>query len=281
MGYRRVLVRALDRPGCRSVLSAMINGLAKRYARDVRVYYRNGMWMHEEGDVTFVDSPKMEYHPAIFPPWNEVGNLNADVADLWFYVYKPRAGDVIVDAGAGKGEDTIGFSRAVGASGRVLSIEAHPLTFRCLRMFCELNGLDNVTALNVALIDDDRQVAIENLEGWQANRIVEGETKDSIAIAGLRLDEVVEQEKVKRIDFLKMNIEGAEAMAIRGMEQTLRITRALCIGCHDFRADAGEGEFFRTKKLIEGYIEKAGFRTVSRESDARPAIACQVNAIRE
>ena len=230
----------------------------------MRVYYRNGMWMHEEGDVIFVDSPKMEYHPAIFPPWTgEVASLNADVADLWFYVYKPRAGDVIVDVGAGKGEDTVGFSRAVGgASGRVLSIEAHPLTFRCLRMFCELNGLDNVTALNVALIDDDRLVAIENLQGWQANRIVDGQTKDSIAIPGLRLDEVVEREKVKRIDFLKMNIEGAEAMAIRGMEQTLRITRALCIASHDFRADAGEGEFFRTKKLTQSYIEKAGFRTV-------------------
>jgi FkbM family methyltransferase len=282
MGYRRTLVRALDRPGCRGVLSVMINALARSYARNVRVYYRNGMWMHEEHDVIFVDSPKMQYHPAIFPPWaNELENLNANVADLWFHAYKPHAGDVIVDAGAGKGEDAIGFSRAVGTSGRVLAIEAHPVTFRCLQMFCELNGLSNVTVVNVALIDGERQVAIENLEGWQANCIVDGETKGAIPVPGLTLDKVVERENVKRIDFLKMNIEGAEAMAIRGMEQTLRITLALCISCHDFCASEGKGEFFRTKKMIQGYIEKAGFRIVSRERDTRPAIACQVNAIRE
>ena len=124
-------------------------------------------------------------------------------------------------------------------------------------------------------------MAIESLEGWHADHIVDAGTKGSLQVAGISLDELVERENVQRIDFLKINIEGAEAMAMRGMDRTLRITRALCISCHDFRADAGEGEFFRTRRLIQDCVEHAGFRMVSRASDLRPDIACQVDAVRD
>ena len=81
-------------------------------------------------------------------------------------------------------------------------------------------------------------------------------TKGAMQVAGLSLDELVELENVQHIDFLKMNIEGAETMAIRRMDRTLRITRALCIACQDFRADAGEGEFFRTRQLILDCVKR-------------------------
>jgi FkbM family methyltransferase len=240
------------------------------------------MWMHQESGVIYVDSPTMDYHPAIFPAWaNELNRAIANAADTWFHVYLPRPGDLIIDAGAGKGEDTIVFSRAAGPTGKVLSIEAHPTTFRCLRLFCELNHLQNVIPVNFALLDIARPVAIESLEGWHANRVVDADTKGSLQVAGISLDELVERENVQRIDFLKMNIEGAEALAIRGMDRTLRVTRALCISCHDFRADGGEGEFFRTTQLIQDCVERTGFRIVSRASDPRPDIACQVNAVRD
>ena len=91
----------------------------------------------------------------------------------------------------------------------------------------------------------------------------------------------MQRESVKRVGFLKMNIEGAEALAIREMEETLRITRALCISCHDFRADNGESEFFRTKQLVQEAVKRAGFRIVSRDADSRPDVANKVNAVRE
>jgi FkbM family methyltransferase len=282
VSYRRALIRALDRPGGRSVLGAVINRLARRYAPGVRVYFRNGMWMHQGKDVTFVDSPTLDYFPSVFPTWaNELEHAVANAADCWFHAYKPRPGDLIIDAGAGKGEDTVIFSKAVGPTGKVLSIEAHPITFRCLRMFCELNHLHNVTAANFAIIDGTGPVAIETQRGWQANRIVTSDAKDSLRVPGVSLDELVQRESVKRVGFLKMNIEGAEALAIQGMEETLRITRALCISCHDFRADNGEGEFFRTKQLVQEAVKRAGFRIVSRDADSRPDVANQVNAVRE
>jgi FkbM family methyltransferase len=282
MGYRRALIRLLDRPGARGVLSAVINQRVRRCAPGVRVYYHRGMRMHQESGVIYVDSPTMDYHPTIFPAWaNETNRAIASVTDTWFHVYQPRPGDLIVDSGAGKGEDSIVFSKAVGPAGKVLAIEAHPITFRCLRLFCELNHLYNVAPADFALVDAARLVAIENLEGWHANRVVDSDTMGALQVAGLTLDELVERENVQRIDFLKMNIEGAEAMAIRGMDHTLRITRALCISCHDFRADTGEGEFFRTRPLIQDWVERAGFRIISRRADPRTDIACQVNAVHD
>jgi FkbM family methyltransferase len=253
--------------------------MARQYAPGVRVYYRRGMWMHQVGETIFVDFPSLDYHPTIFGYWaNEVDRCYSDAQDHWFYLYKGRPGDLIIDVGAGKGEDTIAFSQAVGAQGRLISIEANPITFRCLLLFCELNHLRNVTPLNYAIVDKAGPVAMETSEKWQADSVTG--TTGSAMVPGLTLDDIVERENIQHVDFLKVNIEGAEIRAVEGMEKTLRITQALCISCHDFRANGGDGEHFRTKERIQTIVKQAGFRLVSREADWRPCVADQINATR-
>jgi FkbM family methyltransferase len=227
------------------------------------------MWVHREGDVIFVDSRRLDYHPSIFYAWaNELDRSLEEAADHWMHVYKPVAGDVVIDIGAGKGEDTIAFSRAVGPVGRVIAIEAHPDTFRCLRFFCEWNRLDNVTAIHCAITGRSGPVTIESTGDWQSNRIA----SSGVTARGFTLDEIVQRENLTRIHLLKMNIEGAEAQAIQGMDRSLSITRALCISCHDFRG-------FRTKAIVQEAVERAGFRIVPRDRDPRPYVADQVNAV--
>jgi hypothetical protein len=68
---------------------------------------------------------------------------------------------------------------------------------------------------------------------------------------------------------------------MKGMEPSLRIVRALSISCHDFRANKGHGEFFRTKAMVQDAVERAGFRIVSRDRDPRAYVSDQVNAVRE
>ncbi len=278
MTFRRRVIRALDRPGGRALLGRAVTYLACNSVPEARVWYQDGMWMHRSGRTTFVDSPSLDYHPSTFRTWvDEAEMYRRDAADHWFYAYQPREGDIIVDIGAGKGEDTATFSERVGAIGRVLAVEAHPITYRCLRMFCELNRLRNVTALNYAVVDRAGPVTIGSSEAWQANRIGDG---GGIVVPGITLDEIIESERIERIDLLKMNIEGAEGAAIAGMMRTLAITRAVCIACHDFLASAGGSQDLRTRKLVEGSIRAAGFTIVPRDRDPRPYVADQVNAIR-
>src|SRR5687767_12511448 len=88
-------------------------------------------------------------------------------ASLWFVAYTPQAGDVIVDIGAGQAAEVLAFSRAVGASGRVIAIEAHPDTFHNLLDFCARHELHNVTAVNCACVDEAGALQIETLANWQ------------------------------------------------------------------------------------------------------------------
>jgi FkbM family methyltransferase len=255
--------------------------MARRSGADARVFFYRGMWVHEAGEVVFVDSPELDYGPWAFKAWvNQLDRLTMHAKDHWFHVYGPRPGDVILDVGAGKGEDTIIFSRAVGPQGRVISIEAHPATFACLRLFCELNGLNNVTVLNAAVTDRAAPVVMGNNGNWQESSIVDGASPGAVQVTGETLDEILRRENLTRIDFLKMNIEGAEHQALKGMRRTLGTVRALCISCHDFRAEAGDGECFRTKVAVDAIIRRAGFEIVSRDEDPRPYVADQVNAFR-
>jgi FkbM family methyltransferase len=282
MTLRRAVIRALDRAGGRRILGTVIGSMARQHATDVQVYFRHGMWMHKTGDYVFVDSPTLDYHPSTFRTWPDEAEWRCrNTHDHWFHVYKSCTGDIILDVGAGKGEDALAFSRAVGPDGRVICVEAHPTIFRCLRLFCEMNNLLNITPVNYAIVDTLGPVAINATADWQANSIGNAGGANSVSVAGITLDELVKQESIPRIDFLKMNIEGAEAAAIRGMGESLRITRALCISCHDFRADYGDGEYFRTKAVVQNAVRNAGFKILSRDLDPRRYIADQVNAIRE
>lgn len=279
MTLRRALLRALDRPGGRGFLGALLTCLARKHVPGVHVGFRRGMWMHWTANCTFVDFPALDYHPSMFRAWkNEAPRLESNAGEHWFHLYQAHPGDVIVDIGAGKGEDTLAFSRAVGPAGRVIAIEAHPVTFRCLRLFCELNDLRNVTPMNYAIVDKCGPVTIETTKSWQTNSIAA--TPGPLTVPGLTLDELIQRENIQNINFLKMNIEGAEALAVKGMAAAFRRIQMLCICCHDFRANAGDGEIFRTRRLVQTAVENAGLRVVSRDMDPRPYIADQVNATR-
>jgi len=40
-----------------------------------------------------------------------------------FHYFQPKKGDIVIDVGAGRGEDTLAFSQSVGKSGQVIAVE--------------------------------------------------------------------------------------------------------------------------------------------------------------
>ncbi len=205
-----------------------------------------------------------------------------DAKDYWFHVYQPKAGDVIVDIGAGRGEDVFAFSQAVGPSGHVWAIEPHPVSFGALEKLCALNGLTNVTALNYACVDAPMQLQIETLPVWESNFVRGGEaTATSYAVEGVPFDALCAARHMERIDFLKMNIEGAERTALPGCEEALRRTRNVCVAAHDFRAARGEGEQFRTLAFVRSFLERAGFQLMTRDADPRYYVPFHVHGYRK
>ncbi len=248
----------------------------------LEIVYEDGLWMHRAGGLWFPDGPTFAYVEGCWAQWPErAAKYRRDAADYWFHVYQPRPGDVIVDIGAGRGEDVLAFSEAVGEAGTVWAVEAHPDSFRLLDRFCRKNGLTNVRLLNCAAMDRRGRLRVETLPVWESNYVHDGPaTATSRDVEAFPFDEIRAREGVERIDFLKMNIEGAERFALRGMAETLAHVRFACIAAHDFRAARGEGEEFRTHDFVVQTLRAAGFQLTIRADDPRYYVKEHIHAWR-
>lgn len=143
--------------------------------------------------------------------------MQAAIASHWFHDYTPRTGDVVIDVGAGIGEDAVVISHLVGATGRVHAIEAHPATFACIRSTVGLSQLANVTIHQIAIAEENGTVSISDDAHHLANSII-GQT-GGLEVEAQSLDHFIAQSGHPTIDLLKMNIEGAERGAILGLDK--------------------------------------------------------------
>jgi FkbM family methyltransferase len=271
MTIYRQIIRLFDRPGLRHLLGFAATAYARhKTGLDVRIFY-NEAWTRRIGTFYLAESATFDWSADNVAGWRK--DLD-DVLHLyrgwWFHQYKPKEGDVIVDIGAGIGDDAIVFSHAVGQRGRILSVEAHPATFRLLQKNCRYNRLENVTALHQALMDKTCAVAIETRSGYQANTIsqLKDNRQSSLSVPACSLDELCARQKIDHIDFLKMNIEGAERFAIKGMPRMIGHISQLCIACHDFIGE--HNDFYRTKGLVVDFLKSNGFEVSLRENHPDP-----------
>lgn len=205
------------------------------------------------------------------PRGQNATECDAATRDVFMYRYTVRPGDIVLDIGAGTGTETLPFSRMVGDLGRVVAVEAHPATHAVLARLVALNHLRNVDTVQAALMDRDEPVTISDLppESSHENHVgTEGVTVPALTLPGL-----VRAMGLPRIDFLKMNIEGAESAALRGAHEVLHMVRHAAIGCHDFLADETGDDTYRTKDAVRSILVEAGFDVVGRDGDPRPWIA--------
>jgi FkbM family methyltransferase len=248
---------------------------------DIEIFW-DGLWIRRLGPHYFPDTGMFSSPEPDWRRWiHTAEKYLRDADDYWFYIYKPRPADTIVDIGAGRGEDAFAFSRAVGAGGRVIAIEPHPDSFLALDILCRRNRLDNVTRVQRACVQKREDLQIETMPVWESNYVREGEpTATSHPVRGIRFDDLAAELCLNSIDFLKMNIEGAERMALPGCLQALGRTRYVCVAAHDFRAARGEGEDFRTLGFVREFLQNRGFRLTTRDADPRYYVPYHVHGQR-
>lgn len=181
--------------------------------------------------------------------------------------YLPAEGDVVVDVGAGVGEETIIFSTLVGDAGKVYSIEAHPKTNEALCYLVKTNHLQNVVTSSFALSDNSGTVEIEDTENSLANSILGVSSgAKTFLVKSETFDEFIERNNIQTVDLLKMNVEGAEQLIIKGMQRHIGRVKRVAISCHDFRFHQGESEFFKTKAIITEFLTRNNFNIYHQQS---------------
>jgi FkbM family methyltransferase len=271
LSYKQALIRLLDRPGGRFLLGKLATGEFQRASgEDLEIAYINGFWTRRTDSGFFPDGLRFEYKYADFAVWkNQMLQYELHTKEIWLLHYRPKSGDVVVDVGAGRGEDVVAFSKAVGETGRVIAIEAHPLSFAILKSFCRLNRLANVVPVHLALMDKPGRVRMTESESWTHNAVGPSMDASGTDVLADTLDNVCEALAVGSISFLKMNIEGAERQALLGMASVLPRVKQICVACHDFRSEMGHGEQFRTRAFVEQFLSERGFALSSRANDPR------------
>jgi FkbM family methyltransferase len=274
----RQVIKLLDRPGGRWTLKA-----ATRVLTGTRTRY-DGRWMRVLDDgLVVVDSPRFTYYAdTLTATPHKLEQIEAAARDYWFYSYTPARGDVILDIGAGSGIETRLFADAVGPGGRVYAIEAHPETYARLEMTIRQNGWRHVIPVFAAVIGEPSgTVYIEDRVQDLSNAIsTQAGTSFPHAVPGISLDALCDRYNIGRIAFLKMNIEGAERLAIRGMSRCVHSISRACLACHDHRTARGESDFFATSSVVRTFFESHGFLIATRDTHPQTFVRGYVYASR-
>jgi FkbM family methyltransferase len=191
----------------------------------VWIFYDGDFWIHRWHSGVLIGLRPFEK-----PVWECTVSM-----PLFTYSYSPKEGDTIVDVGAGIGTELQAFSKMVGPTGKVISIEADVAAFNCLEKLCEILGLNNVVLVNTAISNyEGTSYLSQNAPASTANMLVAQCNEASIPVPVTTLDSLMDKLGINEIAYLKMNIEGSERTALSGFVKNARMVRNWCISCHDF-----------------------------------------------
>jgi FkbM family methyltransferase len=199
--------------------------------------------------------------------YDEISNK---VNKYFLQSYKPKSGDTVIDVGAGIGDDAIFFSRQVGPDGIVIAIEANPDTFKCMLKTVSSNNLKNVICLNLACTGSNTTVEISRDQGYLSNRIYsDRQFKDPHIVEGKTINQIIIEQKINEVSFLKLNIEGAEFDALSGAMSLIKSRTHFAVSCHDFKYLEGQGDFFKTYDKVADLFHQHNRQFYSIESNDR------------
>lgn len=149
-----------------------------------------------------------------------------DARRLWShgcnYDLFPGSGATVVDAGAYVGYKAISFADAVGPSGHVIAIELDRENASLLRKNVEQNGLANrITVYECGIWSCDGQadyVGDSHMQHTLAG--LDGKKySDSGRVNTRTLDSIFDASGIDHVDFLNIQVNGAEVEALHGLER--------------------------------------------------------------
>jgi len=131
-----------------------------------------------------------------------------------------RKGDVVLDIGANIGYYTLLFAKLVGKNGRVIAFEPEPDNFAILKKNITLNNYKNIEAFQKAVSDRTEKIKLFLHKTAKTQHSIYSSTENdrAIEVESVKLDDVIDE----KIDFVKIDAEGAKGLIINGMANLLR-----------------------------------------------------------
>lgn len=153
-------------------------------------------------------------------------------------------GDTVLDLGANCGLASLAFSRAVGPQGRVIAVEPDPGNFDALQQNLIRHAAANVTAIKKGVWSGPGRVVFDS-DGTMGAFVVQdnrpfGIRGNRIEIDVVSIMSLVQDLGLEKIDFVKMDIEGSEAVVVEASREFLRQCKCpWLIEVHDPASELG------------------------------------------
>ncbi len=187
--------------------------------------------------------------------------MDKKYSSIFCLEYTPKPGDVILNIGAGIGSELTFLNRLISSQGKIFNIEASLDCFKKLDALCKVNNFQNNYNFNLAITNFEGNIWIEDQENYRlnkTNRVAQGKK-----VKATTLDSFILANNLRKIDFLKVNIEGAEAEMVKGLKETITNVRHVAISCHDFLMDTTEDVI---RKKVVAFLEANNFKIVYRNT---------------
>ncbi len=142
-----------------------------------------------------------------------------------------RPGMCCIDAGANVGFFTLLMARRVGPAGKVIAFEPTEKTHAVLRENLDLNSASNVVPERLALSDREGEIRfnegppgfdVYNSAGDISHPMAAGEEFRTVVVPCTTLDGYLKRAGIAAVDLVKLDVEGSELFALKGMEGTMK-----------------------------------------------------------
>ena len=146
-----------------------------------------------------------------------------------------KPGWICIDLGAHVGSVSVPLLSRTGSDGKVISVEADPANVDKLRANLKLNGFADDYVVHAAVADKSGIVWLRcypESNGWQTlgnPSFAQGYESFVVDVPAISFEELAEIYNLDLIDFLKMDVEGAELLVLDGMRSFLEESKIGCV----------------------------------------------------
>jgi FkbM family methyltransferase len=146
-------------------------------------------------------------------------------------------GMVVLDVGSNVGYYAVHEAALVGPRGLVVAVEPQPHAYKALLASIKANGLENVVAVRraVSKASGSLEFAVSSFTNWSRVDVSAGgaDLIEKINVEAGTVDELVDELGLRRLDLVRMDVEGHEVEMIQGMRETIeRFRPVICMELH-------------------------------------------------
>jgi len=178
-------------------------------------------------------------------------------------------GNTIIDVGANMGETIMNFSNIVGTKGEVYGFEPDRINHERCNDNLKLNNFKNIILNNVGLGDVPGQfkIKVDTPSNRGGNRISNSTDDTNTEIINvITLDDYVNNNKIHRINLIKIDVEGFELNVLKGAVKTLNQFKPILFIELD---DTNLNQQNHSAKELVSFLMTLGYKIVNAETNEK------------